>query len=109
MAWLLREGEVLASLEVASSFAARSRGLLGKSGLEGAMLFPRTRSVHTIGMRFAIDVAFLTSDLRVVSTATLRPYRIALPHKGGRVVLEAEAGAFERWKLVPGDVLETKG
>ncbi len=109
MAWLLRDGEVLASVEVASSLAARSRGLLGKKGCEGALLLRRTRSVHTIGMRFAIDVAFLTRDLRVIATATLPPYRIGLPHRAGRAVLEAEAGAFERWRLVPGDRLEIKG
>ena len=64
MAWLLRDGEVLASVEVASSLVARSRGLLGKKGYEGALLLRHTRSVHTLGMRFAIDVAFLTDDLR---------------------------------------------
>ncbi len=109
MAWLLREGEVLASVEVASSLAARSRGLLGKKRFEGALLLHHTRSVHTIGMRFAIDVAFLAEDLRVIGTTTMHPYRVALPRRGGRAVLEAEAGAFERWKLVPGDSLEIKG
>jgi hypothetical protein len=109
MAWLLREGEVLASLEVASSLAARSRGLLGKASFEGALLLRRTRSVHTVGMRFPIDVAFLTDDLHVVGTVTVPPYRVAFPRRGTRAVLEAQAGAFERWKLVPGDALEIKG
>ena len=109
MAWLLRDGEVLASVEVASSLAARSRGLLGKKSYEGAMLLRRTRSVHTIGMRFAIDIAFLSDDLTVVATRTLRRQRIALPHRGGRCVLEAQAGAFARWQLVAGDRLEIKG
>jgi hypothetical protein len=109
MAWLLRDGEVLASVEVASSLTARSRGLLGKRSFEGGLLLDHTRSVHTIGMRFAIDVAFLTDDLRVIGVTTLRPYRIALPRRGGRAVLEAQAGAFERWRLGPGDALEIKG
>ncbi|MGA3352497.1 MAG: DUF192 domain-containing protein [Acidimicrobiales bacterium] len=109
MAWLLCDGEVLASVEVASSLMARSRGLLGKKSYEGAMLLRGTRSVHTIGMRFAIDVAFLTDDLRVVATTTLARQRIALPRRGGRSVLEAEAGAFARWNLVAGDQLEIKG
>jgi uncharacterized membrane protein (UPF0127 family) len=108
MAWLLRDGEVLASAEVASALMAKSRGLLGKKSYEGAMLLRGTRSVHTIGMRFAIDVAFLSDDLRVVATTTLKRHRIALPHRGGRSVLEAEAGAFERWNLVVGDQLEIK-
>ena len=109
MAWLLREGEVLASVEVASSLAARSRGLLGKKSYGGAMLLRHTRSVHTIGMRFPVDVAFLTRDLTVIATTTLGRQRIALPRRGGRCVLEAEAGAFERWQLVAGDRLEIKG
>ncbi|MGD1011795.1 MAG: DUF192 domain-containing protein [Acidimicrobiales bacterium] len=106
---MLREGEVLASLEVASSLAARTRGLLGKKEFSGALLLEHTRSVHTIGMRFAIDVAFLDQGRKVVGVTTLVPYRVALPRRGGRSVLEAEAGAFERWKLAPGDVLEIKG
>src|ERR1017187_293372 len=109
MAWLLRNGEVLASLDVASSVIAKSRGLLGKKSYEGAMLLRGTRSVHTIGMRFAIDVAFLSDDLRVVAVVTMRPQRIAFPRRGGRSVLEAQAGAFERWALTPGDLLEIKG
>jgi uncharacterized membrane protein (UPF0127 family) len=109
MAWLLRDGEVLASLEVASSLVARSRGLLGKKSFEGALLLRRTRSVHTIGMRFAIDVAFLTDDLRVVAVTTVARQRMALPRRGGRSVLDAVAGAFARWGLAPGDQLEIKG
>ena len=59
VAWLLRDGDVLASLEVAATRSARRRGLLGRDHLEGALLLERTRSVHTLGMRFPIDVAFL--------------------------------------------------
>lgn len=109
MQWLLRNGEVLASVEVATSLAERSRGLLGRRSCEGALLLPRTRSVHTVGMRFAIDVAYLDRDLVVVGTRTLVPNRLGLPRRGGRAVLEAEAGAFERWGLRPGDRLELKG
>ena len=63
------------------------------------MVLPRTRSVHTFGMRFAIDVAVCDRDLTVLGVTTLRPYRMTLPRRGGRSVIEAEAGAFERWGL----------
>jgi len=109
MTWLLRNGEVLASAEVAGTFGARSRGLSGRDECAGALLLPRTRSVHTIGMRFAIDVAFLDRDLVVVGTKTLPPNRVGLPRRHVRSVLEAEAGAFERWELQVGDRLELKG
>jgi uncharacterized membrane protein (UPF0127 family) len=34
---------------------------------------------------------------------------MSLPCRGGRMVIEAEAGAFERWGLKPGDQLELRG
>jgi hypothetical protein len=106
MAWLLREGQVLASLEVADSFLARNRGLLGRTGFEGAMLLTHTRGVHSVGLRFKVDVAFLDADLVVLDTVTLRRYSLALPRLRTRSVLEAQAGAFERWDLKAGDRLE---
>jgi uncharacterized membrane protein (UPF0127 family) len=72
VAWLLRDGDVLAAVEVADSFGARLRGLLGRDGVEGALVLQPARSVHTIGMRFPIDVAFCDRDLRVVATCTMR-------------------------------------
>jgi uncharacterized membrane protein (UPF0127 family) len=107
--WLLRDGDVLAAAEVAETFAQRSRGLLGRSSYEGAMVLPRTRSVHTIGMRFAIDVAVCDKELTVLGVKTLRPYRMTIPRRGGRSVIEAQAGAFERWGLRVGDHLELRG
>ncbi len=99
----------MASLEIADGFLARNKGLLGRKGTEGAMLLKRTNGVHSIGMKFAIDVAFLNRDLVVLHTVTLRRHRIALPRWHAHVMLEAEAGAFERWRLKPGDKLEIEG
>ena len=109
MSWLLRQGDVLATAEVAETFAQRSRGLLGKSSFDGALIMPRTRSVHTLGMRFAVDVAVCNKDMVVVGVTTLRPWRMSLPRRGGRSVVEAQAGAFERWGLRVGDQLELRG
>ena len=58
------------------------------------MLLRRTRSVHTIGMRFAIDVAFLSDDLTVVATTTLR-------RQTDRVCRAAGAGACSRRRRAP--------
>jgi uncharacterized membrane protein (UPF0127 family) len=107
--WLVRDGEVLAALEVASTRGDRRRGLLGKDGFEGGLLLRPARSVHTIGMRFPIDVAFCDGDFTVLSTICMARYRIGLPRLRARSVIEAEAGAFERWRLRPGDQLEVKG
>jgi uncharacterized membrane protein (UPF0127 family) len=104
-AWLLRDDVVLASLEVAVTRAQRRRGLLGREGIEGALLLRPCRSVHTFGMGFAIDVALCDEDLVVLRICTLRPRRLSPPRRRVRAVLEAEAGSFARWNLVPGDQL----
>lgn len=104
--WLLRDDAVLANAEVARTSTERLRGLLGRSGFEGALVLPRTRSVHSLGMRFALDVAFLDRRLCVLQVVHLAPWRVTRPRWGTRTVLEAEAGAFERWGLRVGDVLE---
>ncbi len=109
MAWLLRDGAVLASLEVASTRKARARGLLGRDGIEGALLLQPARSVHTLRMRFPIDVAFCDGDLVVLRTLTMARNRLGRPVRRARSVIEAEAGTFAHWNLQPGDQLEIKG
>lgn len=108
MSWLVRGDDVLATLEVADSFATRFKGLLGKHEYDGAFLIKPAASVHTIGMKFPIDVAFCGKDLHVIDAITMRPNRVSIIRPGARCVIEAEAGAFERWGLKRGDVLEIK-
>jgi uncharacterized membrane protein (UPF0127 family) len=97
---------VIDGLEVAATRRARGRGLLGRDGIAGALWLPGVRSVHTVGMRFALDVAWLAADGRVLRVRTLRPGRATrwLPRAAG--VLEAEAGAFARWGLEVGTVVD---
>lgn len=105
----MRGDDVLCSLEVAQSAEARIRGLLGRDGLDGGLLLPHCRSVHTLGMRFPIDVAFLDRRGRVVAlVAPMRRWRLGRTRFRAAQVLEAEAGAFERWNVAVGDVLEVR-
>jgi uncharacterized membrane protein (UPF0127 family) len=106
VAWLVRDGEVLASVEVARSRSARRKGLLGREGIEGALLLAPARSVHTLGMKFDIDVAFLDGDGVVRRTVRMSRNRVGLPCWPARSVVEAEAGAFARWNLSAGQRLE---
>ena len=108
MPWLVRADEVLASVEVADSLSERLRGLLGRDGIDGAVVLRPAKSVHTIGMRFDVDVAYCDRDLVVISTATMRRHRIGMPRLKARAVIEAEAGTFERWRLRAGDKLELR-
>ncbi len=106
MAWLVRNGEVLASLEVASRRGERRRGLLGREGITGGLALPSTRWVHSLGMRFPIDVGFVDEADLVVDMVEMQPWRMARPRLQCAWILEAEAGAFERWQLQRGDRLE---
>lgn len=105
--WLLRGGDVLATAEVARTPWARMVGLLGRDELTGVLVLPRTRAVHTLGMRFPIDVAFVDRHGRVVDLCTMSPWRVGRP-RVCHMVVEASAGAFERWHLRIGDVVEVR-
>ncbi len=106
--WLVREDQVLASLEVAEGRVARAKGLLGRDHLEGALFIDGCRSVHSFSMGFELDVAFLDKNMEVIRTMRLRRHRMTLPVLQARSVIEAEAGAFGRWELKVGDVLEIR-
>jgi uncharacterized protein len=108
MPWLVSDGRVLASLEVADTRRSRRRGLIGRDGIDGALLITPARSIHTLRMRFPIDVAYCDGALVVIRTATINPNRIGLPVWSARSVIEAEAGSFGRWGLRPGDSLEVR-
>jgi len=112
MAWLVREGgDVLASAEVARGMRERTQGLLGHRGSDdviGALVLRPCRQIHTLGMRFPIDVAFCDRQGVVLRTQTVPPWRVTrLVWRSGFVV-EAAAGAFDRWQLRPGDTVEVK-
>jgi uncharacterized membrane protein (UPF0127 family) len=107
--WLVTDdARVLASAEIADSRTARRTGLLGRDHLEGALVLTPCRWIHTIGMRFPIDVAFLDEHGTVVKTMHMHRRRIGVPVWSASLVIEAEAGAFARWGLHVGDVVEVR-
>jgi uncharacterized membrane protein (UPF0127 family) len=108
MAWLVREGDVLAAAEVAATRRERRRGLRGREEMEGALVLRPCRSVHTVGVRFPIDVAFCDHDGVVIRTTCLRPWRLSPVVFRAALAIEAQAGAFERWRLRVGDKVEVK-
>lgn len=71
------------------------QGLLGRTSLppDEALLLPGSRSIHTFGMRFAISVAWLDADARVLAVRRVPPGRLALPRRRARDVLECAEGA----------------
>jgi uncharacterized protein len=91
-------------VRVADSFATRALGLLvGKplGGGEGLLIAP-CASIHTFGMRYAIDVVFVDRGgcvLRVCPAVQAGRMRVA---RGARGVLELRAGTAACHGLVNG-------
>ena len=88
--WLLRGRDVvLAALEWPRA-GRPERGPAGAgSGYEGAMHVPGTRAVHTVGMRFPLDVAFLDRDLVVLDVTPLQPVADGPARADGPHMVEA--------------------
>ena len=71
-------------------------------------MLSKCRSVHTIGMKFAIDVAYLDADGVVLKIAHMNRNRVGTPVWKATTVVEAQAGAFERWGLRVSDQVELR-
>ena len=99
---LVVDGRTVARLTLADTFLTRLRGMLGRTRLPDALLLIPGNSVHGIGMRVPLDVAVLDRDGWVLWTGVLRPWHATRTVRGGRKVLEAPIGSFERWGLAEG-------
>jgi len=102
---------LVSELEVAETGWQRMRGLLGRSSREfpkGKGLWLRScEGIHTIGMAFPIDVAYLDGQNRVRHMYHgLRPFRIGKITWEVRSVLELPAGILKESRTEIGDVLQ---
>ena len=110
---IVRTGAWLATASrTAATPRQRMVGLLGHAALAPgeALIFPRCRSIHTIGMRFAIDVVFVDRHWRVVAIKPeVPPGRPMIAIWQGWAAIELSAGTAQRLELKPGDQLAPEG
>jgi uncharacterized protein len=103
-----RTDEALADrVEVAVTRRDRRKGLLGRSGLEpaSALIIAPCFSIHTMFMRFDIDVVFVDEDGRAVKVVRdMTPWRIAVDPTAHAVV-ELPAGSLRDRQVNVGDRL----
>ena len=106
---LSQQARLSARIRLADSFFSRLIGFLGRRSLEedeGLWIRP-CRSIHTVGMRFPIDVVFLDAKNRVVKTVSgLAPFRICRGGRKAKSVLEVSVGTIERSRTMPGDQIQ---
>lgn len=83
----------------------RLRGLIARPKLksgEGLLITP-CNSVHTIGMRYPLDLVFLDKDGGVVKCVTgIQPWRVSAARKA-RHTLELVAGSIAEANIAVGD------
>jgi uncharacterized membrane protein (UPF0127 family) len=108
VAWLVSEARVLASADVAGTSRDRRKGLRGQRDINGAFVIPDCKWVHTLGMKVPIDVAFVDESGVVLKIVRMRRWRIGAPVPKAKWLIEASTGAFERWGLSTGDVVELR-
>ena len=98
---------VASAVEVAATRATRNRGLLGRDRLDeaSAMILAPCGAVHTVGMRFAIDVVFVDRQgFAVKVVRNLKPWRMAMAARA-RAVIEMPAGSLRWGQVLIGDRL----
>ncbi len=104
---------VASEVEIAETGWARLKGLIGRSVQDfpqgrGLWISP-SQGIHTIGMSFPIDVAYLDSKGRIIKLYhRLAPFRVAGLKLRAQGVLELPAGALARTRTEVGDTLEMR-
>lgn len=97
---LLVDGRGVAPLTVADTRGERRKGLLGTSGVDGALWITKCPSVHMVGMRYPIDVAVVDGNGVVLKVATLRPWwGMTWPRRRAACTIEAESGSMTAWDV----------
>jgi uncharacterized protein len=79
---------------LAAGFRIRLLGLahLDREAAGPGLLIPRCSSVHTFGMRFALDLFFLDDGGAILSVDRRIPARRVVFHRGAHSVLEIPSG-----------------
>lgn len=98
--------ELSTKVFVAERVLERMKGLVGREGLEKGEAFwiRPCKGIHTIGMRFPIDILFLDSDNRVVERREkMPPNRLSKIVFKAKTVLELPAGVLSVTETRVGD------
>ena len=106
-----RNAYLATRLSMAATHWSRLRGLMGKDAAsfpygDGLWIIP-SRGVHTLAMRFPIDVLYLDSDKHVVHVEeNLKPWRVAKVSLQTTSVLELPGNTLKSSGTVVGDEIE---
>lgn len=76
----------------ADTFFKRFKGLMGKKDFDHIMVFTNLTdsSIHSMFMRFEIDIYFVDKNGVIFDKVTLRPWKFYKPKKQAKYIIETE-------------------
>ncbi|MGN0177086.1 MAG: DUF192 domain-containing protein [Methanobrevibacter sp.] len=89
----------------ANTFYKRFKGLMLKKDFDEGPIFTNLKdsSIHTIFMRFEIDVYFFDENKVIYEKTSLKPWKFYRPKKQAKFILETKK---DKLKLKIGDCLD---
>jgi uncharacterized protein len=103
-----RNTQIATRAEVAGSGVKRSKGLLGRKGLEpgGGMWIVPCEAVHTFFMQFALDLIYLDKKNRIRKVrSNVGPRRLSAC-LSAHSIIELPVGAIRDSQSQPGDIVK---
>jgi uncharacterized membrane protein (UPF0127 family) len=105
---LTKSTEVAAAARLADNPWSRMVGLLGRKRLPDgeALILRPCSSIHTLFMRFPIDIVYVDKEARVLKVVpSLKPFRFSGTLRSGHCTIELPVGTIARSNTDPGDQL----
>ncbi len=104
------KNNLICKAKEARGIIGRAQGLMLKRKLDPEsgllMKFPYRNVVHSLFMRFGIDLIFLDSQKKVVELQTLKPWKFYKPKKTCRWLIEVNQGVIEEKNVEIDDEIE---
>lgn len=108
--------EKISEVIIANTFQKRLLGLMFRQKTEFPMLFEipqnigsRMRSsIHSLFMRFDLKLVFIDKNNIVFEMADLKPWRLYVPKKEAKYIIECDKSKFENYNIKIGDKIEIR-
>ena len=100
---------LLSDVKIANNIWLRFKGLMftSKKDSVSGFLIPNCNWIHTLFMRYPIDVVYLDSNYKVLDVEKyVKPWRMCLPRLKAKHVLELSPGLVADNSFSTGEVLK---
>ncbi len=95
--------------KMADTFFTRLVGLLNRNSLKKgeALILAPSNCIHSLFMRFTIDVIFLDKTGKVIGAITsFKPFRLSPVYFNASLTIELPKGVIQSTHTQPGDIIQ---